>query len=140
MQSKPLKTDIIYKSFPPNIERIREVLKPPASAIFCYAPNIYVPSGNNLPPHLVAHEMIHMDQQSDDPDGWWEKYLASPTFRLAEEVPAHVAEYASIVRSGASRKERRFYLNQIAKRLSGPLYGRLLTRDEAVTILKKTVI
>lgn len=130
----------IIHDWPPNIDAIRKVFPDlPKGVIFCYAPDIYVPGGADVPPHIIDHEAIHIDQQGEFPELWWRKYLADPKFRLREEVPAHIAEYASIVKSGKSRPIRRRALKAIAARLSGKLYGHLLKKKDAERIIKGAV-
>ena len=121
----------IIQAFPPNWDDIVKVLKPPPNVIICYAPAVYIPAGGTLTPSLEAHEGVHLLQQGNSPATWWIRYLHDLDFRLAQEVPAHAAEYNMAIASGASRQVRRSELKQIAKRLSGPLYGKLITFKQA---------
>lgn len=128
----------IIREKPPNYDAIVAVF--PAGAkpgtFFCYGRAVYIPNGGNLSPSLMAHETVHADRQTAYPGGpaaWWERYLVDPQFRFDEELPAHVAEYRCF--DGDTRNQRRFMLRQIAARLSGPLYGRLVTMHQAKRLI-----
>lgn len=131
----------IVHDFPPMYGEIRRAfnLRPqgrvrlngePGGVLFCWGTTIYNPDGVTVPPEIVAHEAVHAGQQGDDPEVWWQRYIEDAAFRIAQEIPAHQAEYRWLVEH-ASRAERRRAFKQIAQRLSGPLYGRALTRRAA---------
>jgi hypothetical protein len=87
----------VIKAFPPNYRMINDAFavrgKP---VIFCYGDTIYNPSGIAVGPALLAHETVHSVRQKADPfgiSGWWARYVVDPAFRLAEEIPAHQAEF-----------------------------------------------
>lgn len=117
--------------FPPNIKAIREKLRPPPSAIFCYGDTIYNPGNTLITSSLTAHEAVHSARMGDDPDKWWHAYLNNPLFRLEEEVLAHMAEYTEILNEKPNRHLRRRHLSHISRRLAGPMYGRMITLREA---------
>ena len=121
---------------PPNWRAIWDAFSPPHGAIFCYGKCIYNPSGGNVTPSLIKHEEIHSEQQGKDPDGWWEKYIADPAFRLEQEIPAHQAEYRDIIQRHPDRRKRRYYLRVLSHRLAGRLYGRMITVAEAKKVIK----
>ncbi len=104
--------------------------------IFAYAPSVYVPDGHRLPGALKDHEAVHLQQQQDDPAGWWEKYLDSVFFRFGQELEAHRAEYAwwKKWRPQKAQKAKRL----IAARLRSPLYGaqRMLSEKRATELLE----
>lgn len=127
---------------PPNYDQIAAVfpIERFPGAFFCYGDTIYNPSGSVIPPALLAHESVHSQRQTSlriagNPERWWEFYLADPAFRLAEELPAHRAEWQHFCGQGYGRGERRRYLSQIAQRLSSPLYGSLVTKDKARSLI-----
>lgn len=101
--------------------------------MFCYGRAIFIPNGGSVSPALMAHETVHADRQGNDPAGWWARYLVEQQFRFDEELPAHIAEYRWF--DGCPRPERRIMLRQIAARLAGPLYGRLVTVHEAKRLI-----
>lgn len=124
----------IIHSRPPNFDIIRKAF-PLANRwgiIFAYGDTIYVPSGNELPPELIAHEEVHGERQLKmGVDAWWDEYIKSVSFRYEEELLAHRAEYAKICEIG-SRQVRRSSLKVIAKKLSDPLYDNMTTQKKAI--------
>lgn len=101
------------------------------SVIFAWADTIYNPQGITITPALYAHECVHGERQGADVVGWWQRYIEDPQFRLVEELLAHKVEYETLCASSDSRNERRFYLRQVAGKLSSPLYGRLISYEAA---------
>lgn len=107
--------------------------------IFAFGDAIYNPLGIAIPPPLVAHEAVHGQRQGTNPAAWWQRYIAEPDFRLAEEIPAHQAEYRAFCAAnttGPARNRRRMALHAIAKRLASPLYGSLITYERARKVIK----
>ncbi len=125
----------VVQDYPPNYEAIEAAFHPPRNAIFCYGDTIYSPHVLPVPGPLVAHEYEHCKRQGKDVEGWWAAYIASAEFRLAEEIPAHQAEFRAY--AGAPRKRRRLVLKLLAKRLSGKLYGGLLSFERAKAVIKE---
>ena len=124
---------------PPNWDKIYAELGPfyRTGIIFTYGDTVYMPDGGELAPDLEAHEAIHVLQQADDPEGWWDKYLSDVVFRLGQEVQAHQAEYAYLKNEARlPRPVRRRAARNIAKRLSGPLYGNLINFGAALLLVK----
>lgn len=102
--------------------------------IFTWGDTIYVPNGGNVTPALRAHEGVHFSRQTNDTpkiEAWWRAYIADPAFRLAEELPAHRAEFKQYRTLHRDPNMRVQYLYQVGARLSGPLYGGLITAAAA---------
>lgn len=118
---EPVKPRIL-RMFPPNIGRITKVL-PHArkhGTIFTYGNTIYNPAGGKLPLELLAHELIHVEQQEGvNPEVWWAMYLSDPAFRLGVEIPAHKIEMDSLRARGLPYKH-------VPARLLSRLYGGVL--------------
>ena|SRR5580765_998954 len=115
--------------YPPNFRKIQEKFKVRGTGvIFTFGKTIYNPDRVILSKALHAHEEVHMYQQGDDPWTWWEHYMEDPAFRLSQEIPAHKAEYLAKVGTDE--------LYNIATRLSGPLYGNLISFGRAKAILE----
>lgn len=97
--------------------------------IFSYGDTIFNPSGVSIPREVMVHEATHgLRQEAQGVEEWWKRYLAEPLFCLDEEIYAHHSEYrAAIKRHGPRPRD----LRRIAERLSGPLYGNLLTFEQA---------
>lgn len=128
----------IVRDWPPNIAAIRAKLPVTRSNIFAYDHIIYSPGFSTLPLQLHAHEAVHFVQQDahgGGVEGWWDDYLRSAKFRLAQEIPAHREEYRCLLASAPSRQVRRKVkakdLNNLAKRLSSPMYGGIITMAQA---------
>ena len=127
--------NISYK-FPPNIAKITEVFKHKDGTLYCYGNTIYFPGKpRTVTAQLMTHENIHRIQQGDDIEGWWDKYLADPQFRLEQEIPAHVAEWGAWVKRGMNRNQRRLVLGSLSRRLGGRMYGNLIKPSEAKAII-----
>lgn len=138
--AQPLSAIKIIHERPPNFEAIHAVF-PGASGegvIFAYGDTIYNPSGQALPQSLLDHERVHCERQLEiGVDRWWNTYLFDGEFRYNEELLAHQAEWQAVQRDGSlSRPQRRDQLKQIAKRLSGPLYGRRVSFEQAKRDIK----
>lgn len=128
----------IVRTYPPNYQQIRKAFPEAAGSgvIFCYGLTVYNPTGPSLTRALQAHEAVHCDQQINfegGPAAWWNRYIGSKQFRFDEEFPAHVAEYKAF--RGNRGTSRAGHLHQIAKRLSGPLYGGIVTYADAARLI-----
>lgn len=119
--------------FPPNYREIARLFPVRGQAvIFAYGDTVYLTNGATLTEPLRVHEAVHIDRQRGrDPADWWRSYLTSPTFRFAEELPAHRAEW----RAEPDHLKAKA-LGLIAARLAGPLYGRMVTADEAKRLIE----
>lgn len=125
----------VLKGFPPNFRDIVNQF-PQARArgvIFSYGETVYVNGDTTLPLELRAHEAKHGERQlAIGVAEWWEKYLSDPQFRLEEELIAHKAEVAA--HCGGNRAKRGL-IKACAKRLSGPLYGSMMSEATALQLL-----
>jgi hypothetical protein len=141
--SLPARDVTVVNEWPPNIEAIRAVLPVTERNIFAYDHRIYNPGGGILPLELLAHEKVHFKQQDEfeadglsGVEGWWELFLESPTFRLKQEIPAHAAEYAAFCRMHKDRNEMAQMLRRLAQRLAAPMYGSIITVNEAMKAIR----
>jgi len=123
---------------PPIFDRARKVFGPIVDgAIFAWGYDIYNPKGFEISSVLLAHENIHAQQQADyGIEFWWDTYLKNESFRLSQEIPAHIAEYKEFCKGNHTRNSRRLYLLGIAKRLASALYGNLITPEKAKALIK----
>lgn len=125
----------LIRAYPPNYAEIRAVFPGAAQdgVIFAYAPAIFVPSGRPLALELYAHENVHIERQKvQGVEAWWAQYLTDGEFRYHEELLAHRAEYRAILGENPSRAVRRSALKHVAKKLTSPLYGRMVTLKQAM--------
>lgn len=119
------------RAYPPNWTRIAAVfpVKGKQGIIYAYGDRLYNPSGVALTPWIIAHELVHGTRQGKDAAVWWDRYLTDKDFRLEEELLAHIAEYKEYLKHHDDAKYN--YLDTIARRLSSPLYGSMLTLGQA---------
>lgn len=127
---------VVEADFPPNIEEIRNVFPLRGGEIFAWDGTIYNPGGGTLPQWLIDHELCHFAQQDGDPEIWWDRYLVDEKFRYEQELEAHQEEYSSYCRHNKDRNMRIKYLQLIARRLSSPMYGSVVTYREAMKNIK----
>lgn len=121
---------------PPNFKAI--VAKFPEArnpnVIFAYAPYIYTVNRRPLPQEILDHEAVHIARQlAMGVEAWWDRYLSDPQFCFDEELLAHRAEYESLGR--ISRPVRRRALKIVAQKLAAPLYGRMVSTEQAMQLL-----
>lgn len=126
---------------PPNLAAIDAAFNVAGKPIlFAFGDKIYNPAGVDVPPELMAHEQVHGDRQGNQVEAWWARYIADPQFRLAEELPAHVAEFKKLCelqapRWTSQRSMRRVLATAVARKLASPLYGRLISLDGAKRLI-----
>lgn len=131
----------IARTLPPNIDEIDKVfpgVKRDASRrgiLFAYGTTIYNPRGLTVPIELIAHECTHANQQIGGVEKWWKDYLGDKDFRFAMELEAHRVEYRQFVFDHPARAFRRRYMKFCSERLSGPLYGNIVKKDEAKRLI-----
>jgi uncharacterized Fe-S cluster-containing radical SAM superfamily protein len=126
---------------PPNYEELAKAL-PGAKrkgVIFTYGKVIYNPSFVKMDHSLLAHEATHVVQQTADgmtPEEWWKMYIINPYFRYDQELEAHRIEHQVMARLGHSRIARRLALKGMARRLSGQLYGNVVSYHKAMEAIR----
>lgn len=88
-------------------------------------------------PQKVVHEKVHLDEQGKmGNEAWWRLYLDNPDFRLAEEAKAYRAEMAFLRRNIKNREHLYRYAREIVDSLSGPIYGSMVSREDAFKLIK----
>lgn len=122
---------------PPNYDAIAEKVDLSGKEIFCYGDTIYNPGEFSLTEPLIEHEKVHSVQQGDNPDGWWDRYLTDKQFRFLQELEAHRKEYHVARKLVKNREFHKRYLEEIVRRLSGPLYGNVVSRKEARKLIRR---
>lgn len=130
----------IIRDYPPNIDRIREDYDLSGkNVVFTYGDELYNPSGVEIPRNLEIHEEVHTKQQGILKAGieqWWDRYLEDEQFRLEQEVEAYKAQYEYVKNHGADRDTKREFLRHIAQDLSGPIYGHMVSFEQAKQLIK----
>lgn len=123
----------IIFGFPPNYAELNARFKIRGKTVFIsYADRIYSPMKVQPPPEIIAHEKVHGRRQLAIPHGpamWWKKWVDDPAFRLGEELLGHKAELAFFGNPTNAQ------IDDVARRLSGPLYGNLISFRDARTLL-----
>ena len=131
----------IVRGTPPNFKEIVAVFPfaKREGVIFTYGDTVYVNGVPELPPQLKAHENTHIEQQTrpgnGGPAAWWARYLEDATFRLDQELRAHRAEFRTL--KTLNRNQAYRSLDFIAGRLASPLYGSMITLQEAKRAILK---
>lgn len=125
---------VVVNDWPPNINEIRAALPDVTEKnIFAYDLKIFNPSGAKLGPELHHHEAVHFKQQAAiGVEAWWLAFLSDEVFRLAQEIPAHKAEYRCFCKYNRDRNEQARFLRTLGQRLSAPMYGGIITANEAM--------
>lgn len=139
----------IIKAYPPNFAKLAKAfpyIKGRKGILYSWVDRIYNPSGVVIGPQLMIHEAVHGLQQEElGVEKWWEQYIESKEFRFYEEALAHKAEWKAYQENTPEFKDRASYLErhlrQIVDRLSGPLYGNMLGKEECREVItgKKAV-
>ena len=127
----------IVKGFPPNIEQIKKFFKIDhfqEGIAFAYGDTIY--SIGKIEEDLIRHESVHIKQQKKigGAEIWWKRYIEDPKFRLDQEVPAYRVQYHAW-RMANEKKYHKMALEQLAKHLSGPIYGHMIDYKNAYKII-----
>lgn len=126
----------VVQGYPPNYSDIQLVLGHNPTAVYTYSGCVYNPAGGELSPDILEHEAVHVRQQGDNPQAWWNNYLMDPAFRLLMEQEAYGLQYAYAKRQGVRGKLLQWALENMALALSGDSYGRLCVYGEAVSAIR----
>lgn len=142
----------IKNTLPPNWAKIKEAF-PNAKieqAVFCYGDVVHNPFNAVITRDLEVHEAVHSAQQGKDPESWWDKYISDSKFRLEQEIEAYGLQMFHLKTTKVKKlddngREREmyipsrvitWYLEMIAKTLSGPLYGEIIDYHKAHTRIR----
>lgn len=132
--------NIVLKTYPPNIRKIREVFgELPKGMVFCYGNIIYAPDSISgmIDPFLMKHEQTHSKQQAEiGRDKWWELYLKSTDFRISQEVSAFQNQYKEGKKYIKDRNQLSVWLVRLARELSSDVYGNILTFQDALDAIR----
>ncbi len=111
-------------------------MKPQFDTLFPWAPDIYNPSGLDIPPDIFVHELKHIVQQGKNPKEWWDKYILDKNFRLEQELEANREQYKFICKLTKDREQRNKALIAMAKNVSGEIYNVSISFQEAYQKIK----
>ena len=122
----------VIKGFPPNYDKIKLKFPVTEGTVYTYGSDLFAPYfAYTIPDDLMIHEETHSQQQFTDPEGWWDRYIADPDFRLRQELHAYRAQYQFFSKHH-SRNDSYKLLTFIAHDLSGELYGNIIDYDGAL--------
>lgn len=111
-----------------------------ARTVFAWGDTIYNPGRIEIPEDLMAHEEVHSKQQAEvgGPRVWWDRYLAigGADFIVSQEAEAYGHQYAVICKRTRDKNRRFEQLRELAQHFSGPLYGNVVSFDEALRLIK----
>ena len=133
----------ILKEYPPCWKDLDEAFKLTEQGIkpyIAYGDIIYNPFDLGVTRDAYEHECTHGFQQAYDPvvaNLWYQLYIADPVFRLSQEVEAYGAQYRFICGEYKDRNKRVRFLNELARMLTGPMYGNLVVHSEAQKLIKE---
>ena len=134
-------------TFPPNWNKIKSAF-PNAEAeqaVFCYGSVLHNPFNAQITRDLEIHEAVHSRQQDKDPEGWWDKYISDPSFRVEQEIQAYGLQMYHLKTTKVLKQDEKgrtvemyipsrvisWYLDKIAETLSGPLYNHAIDYHKA---------
>ena len=107
-----------------------------AGVIICYGNVFHCKYHIDAPKYI--HELVHSRRQEKiGKDLWWELYINKSEFRLEEEVLAYRAEYKFICENVFDRNTRFEFLYEMARNLSSPQYGSLISGSDAMKLIQK---
>ena len=109
-----------------------------SGAVITLGSTIY--SRDEIGPGVLAHELTHVRQQSP---GTWKairhivRYSLSRKFRLAMEAEAYREQFRRMQDFVKDRNDLARIQSILAEELSGPLYKHLVSKEEALRILRQ---
>lgn len=133
--------EIIYGEYPPNYKDIAAAfdIEDRDGIVFTYGNKLYIPSGRKPDAQLLRHEETHAREQLEiGIEEWWDRYLVDTGFRFMQELKAYREQYRAMATLPFER--RLSYLDHIATDLAGPIYGNLLTKEEAISEITRGII
>ena len=125
----------IVIDYPPNIAEIQRVCKPDKYTVYTYGNVLYNPGAWPLSDDLIEHEKVHSKQQGVAPLTWWNIYLDDPKFRFQQELQAYRFQYKFYAKTH-NRTQKRLFLKNKAKALSGSIYGKIADFETAKNMIQ----
>ena len=137
---------ITLPKYPPNYKEIEKAfpsIKGQKGVVFTFGGIIFNPSDSYIDEPLALHESMHSLQQdamgkgATGPKRWWKKYINDPEFRLNQELQAYRVQYKRFCELQKDRNRRAWLLNRIATDLSSEQYGSVISKDEAIRLIRE---
>ena len=101
-----------------------------------YDKDIYCGDKANLSTDVIVHESVHLARQEKDPVQWWENYMKNKEFRFTEELIAYHTQYDYLKDNVKDKNQLARFLFNLARDLSGPMYGSVVSHSEALRLIK----
>jgi hypothetical protein len=106
--------------------------------VITYGDTLHTKEGNNIPRDLVVHERTHTRQQKAfGIEDWWKYYIANPDFRMKQEAEAYRNQWQFISQNTKDRNEAFRRKMKIVQDFSSPIYGNIITHNEALKLISK---
>ncbi len=124
---------------PPIWDQANEMVELVYGTVFTYGDCIYNPDAVEISQDLLVHEQCHMKQQMYNETIakiWWDKWFHDVQFRIEQEVAAYAAQYRYICSVVKDKNARDKNLRILARMLSGPVYGNVISTIGAMEAIK----
>ena len=130
---------------PPNFEMIAKAfpdVRTRKGVVYTYGGIIFNPDDGPIDEPLALHESMHslqqeaMGEKEKGPDRWWKKFIADPKFRKEQELEAFAVQYRRYCELQLNRDRRAGYLIRLAENFSSPVYGSIVSKQEAIKLIR----
>lgn len=123
---------------PPNYDDIKQSMGDvwEQDVALCFGDTIHT-KRTELLPDVIVHEKVHENQQGFSPQIWWQMYLKDKDFRYSQELAAYTEQAKFIKRCILDRNARFKCLQEVAKDFASPIYGPIISYQDALRILTK---
>jgi len=130
----------LVSDYPPCWEAVHNAVPDadPKTSAFTYGNKIYVPEQKTeeIGATVLHHETQHSEQQDkSSPEAWWKKWIDDTQFRLDQEGEAYARQYWFFCSVKHDRNTRARMLHHLCANMSGDMYGRMCTYEEAKKII-----
>lgn len=121
-------------------EAVNAKWKVPEKVFFTYGDVIYNVGNAHITPGVIRHEETHRDQQGNiqgGPAEWWRRYLVDDEFRMDQEAEAYATQYKFLCQQNRDKNWQFKALTELARMMASPMYGAMVTRSQAMTMIKQ---
>lgn len=127
----------IIDAYPPNFDKIKAAFPVRGTTVYTYGDTIFAPGIKfALSTDLLEHERVHTAQQGNNPEAWWDRYIADAEFRLSQEVAAYRRQYQFYSSQTRDRNKKFAFLRFIGSDLASPMYGSMVGMFEAMRLIQ----
>lgn len=135
LPKEPPNFKAIAKAFPAVLER--------KDVVYTYGGIMFNPGDIEIDEPFGLHEACHSLQQeklgkgAEGADKWWKKFIKDPEFRKEQELEAFAVQYRRYCELQPNRDRRARYLHKIAMNFASPIYGNMVSQQEAVKLIRQ---